>query len=283
MKNHTPIKVIMSPVNTASHSIFHSILTQLSNHIIIIVTSLFAALIGGLLTGYFSLRQVKIAQKNNLEIKRLEEEELINNFKRSIYQEIKTLSNLYYGDDNDEHNEAVGKIINKLENPSEDFVNYFKNVLNLLNEDIENKPTYPNISEKTYVAIYELFSKLPNFIFNYYYPISQNYFVVYEKNVQLIGKIKDDILGSTIIECYTMMKGLLDSFALNNGLVAKLENFQLALDKNKNVVDAKVILTTIKSLYDYSNKLKFTQQKLKGKIISDENSLLKLLENDLNN
>jgi hypothetical protein len=273
----------MSPVNTASHSIFHSILTQLSNHIIIIVTSLFAALIGGLLTGYFSLRQVKIAQKNNLEIKRLEEEELINNFKRSIYQEIKTLSNLYYGDDNDEHNEAVGKIINKLENPSEDFVNYFKNVLNLLNEDIENKPTYPNISEKTYVAIYELFSKLPNFIFNYYYPISQNYFVVYEKNVQLIGKIKDDILGSTIIECYTMMKGLLDSFALNNGLVAKLENFQLALDKNKNVVDAKVILTTIKSLYDYSNKLKFTQQKLKGKIISDENSLLKLLENDLNN
>ena len=76
MKNNIAIKAI---ANTANHSI----LVQLSNHIIVIITSFLAALIGGLVTGYFSIRQVKIAHQNNLEIKRLEDENIINNFAKA--------------------------------------------------------------------------------------------------------------------------------------------------------------------------------------------------------
>ena len=275
MKNHIVIKVI---ANTAHHSI----VAQLSDHVIVLFASIVAALIGGLVAGWFSIRQVKIAHQNNLEIKHLEEENIINSLKRGIYQEIKTIWNLYYGNDNDKQSEAVGKIIDELDNPSKEFEDYFKNVKILLNKDIERNQLLV-VSEETYKAIAGLIYDSPKFIFNYYYPVSQNYFIIYEQNAKLIGGIKDDNIRSLIIECYVLMKGLVDSFGLNNGLVSRLENTQLAFNKTHSKEDAKVVLALISSLYDYSNKLKSNQQKIKTKIIDSENSLFKLLERDFKN
>ena len=79
-------KIIEKPyiIKVITKTPVHSIWAQLYNHFIILITSLAAALIGGLVAGYFSIRQVKIAYRNNLEIKNLEEENLINSFKRGI-------------------------------------------------------------------------------------------------------------------------------------------------------------------------------------------------------
>ena len=76
------------------------------------------------------------------------------------------------------------------------------------------------------------------------------------------------------------MKGLVDSFGLNNALVSRLENAQLLFNKTHSKEDAKVVLSLIKSLYNYSNQLKSAQKKIKTKMIVSENSLLKLLERD---
>ncbi len=272
MKNNIAIKAI---ANTANHSI----LVQLSNHIIVIITSFLAALIGGLVTGYFSIRQVKIAHQNNLEIKRLEDENIINNLKRGIYQEIKTIWDSYYVKDNDKQSVSVGEIIDKLDNPSSDFENDIKNAETLLNKDIKENPLLI-VSIETYNEIAKLISESPRFVFNYYYPLSQNYFIIYEQNAKLIGGIKDYNLSSLIIECYVLMKGLVDSFGLNNALVSRLENAQLLFNKTHSKEDAKVVLSLIKSLYNYSNQLKSAQKKIKTKMIVSENSLLKLLERD---
>jgi hypothetical protein len=272
LKNNIAIKAI---ANTANHSI----LVQLSNHIIVIITSFLAALIGGLVTGYFSIRQVKIAHQNNLEIKRLEDENIINNLKRGIYQEIKTIWDSYYVKDNDKQSVSVGEIIDKLDNPSSDFENDIKNAETLLNKDIKENPLLI-VSIETYNEIAKLISESPRFVFNYYYPLSQNYFIIYEQNAKLIGGIKDYNLSSLIIECYVLMKGLVDSFGLNNALVSRLENAQLLFNKTHSKEDAKVVLSLIKSLYNYSNQLKSAQKKIKTKMIVSENSLLKLLERD---
>ena len=273
MKNPIVIKVI---ANTAHHSI----MAQLSDHVIVLFASIVAALIGGLVAGWFSIRQVKIAHQNNLEIKKLEEKNIIDNLKRGIYQEIKTIWDLHYTKGNDKQSISVGEIIDKLDNPSTDFENDINEAESLLNKDIMENPLLQIASIETNKNIAKLISELQHFVFNYYYPISQNYFIIYEQNAKLIGGIKDYNLRSLIIECYILMKGFVDSFRMNNAMLSRFENAQLLFNKTHDKEDARVILALIKSLYDYSNKLKFNQQKLKTKIIDGENSLLKLLERD---
>jgi hypothetical protein len=61
-----------------------------------------------------------------------------------------------------------------------------------------------------------------------YWPISQNYFNIYEGNSTLIGNIKNDDLRNLVILTYIQAKGLVDSFLMNNSLVQKQENYNLA-------------------------------------------------------
>ncbi len=51
------------------------------------------------------------------------------------------------------------------------------------------------------------------------YVITHDYFTVYHSNSFLIGKIKNNDLRKRIITTYTIAKGLIDSYKLNNELV----------------------------------------------------------------
>ncbi len=56
-----------------------------------------------------------------------------------------------------------------------------------------------------------------------YYEISQDYLSIYNNNADKIGLIPDDDLRREIIEGYTLMKGLIDSYKFNNFYNRELE------------------------------------------------------------
>ena len=83
------------------------------------------------------------------------------------------------------------------------------------------------------------------------YPLTQNYFIVYDSNASLIGKIEDDDLRELIVIAYTCAKGLIDSYKLNNDLVQKWGNLVLQYQLTNNPVfdqNAKALLV---GLTDY--------------------------------
>lgn len=264
-KKHYIIDLI---IKTPSHSIW----SQLSNHFIIILTGLVAAIIGGAITGYFSIIQVNKAHKNDLEIKELEEENLIDGVKQGIYQEVKILWDLFSGNSDNEQNESAGNILEKIDNPSNDFEKQLSNVQQLLNTGY--------MSAETITKIIELIKKLNMTSFSYYYPITQNYFIIFDQNAHLIGRIKDNEIRNAIIKGYEMMKGLADSFKFNNNLVNKFENTSYIFNKTATIQDANILISQINMLYKYSYKLKIAHERIKQEIIDGENSLLKLLEKD---
>ncbi|MHB1657674.1 MAG: hypothetical protein ACYCSZ_15065 [Burkholderiales bacterium] len=250
----------------------HSILSRLSDHFIIILTGLVSAIIGGAITGYFSIIQVNKAHKNDIEIKKLEEEKLISGVKQGIYQEVKILWDLSYGNSDNGQNESPGNILEKIDNPSDDFEKQFKNVQQLLNTG--------SMSAETFTKIIELTNKLSITSFSRYYPITQNYFIILDRNAHLIGRIEDNEIRNAIIKGYGMMKGLVDSFKFNNDLVNKFENMGHIFNKTRAVQDANVFIFRIDMLYKYLYKLKIAHERIKREVIEGENSLLKLLEKD---
>ena len=58
----------------------------------------------------------------------------------------------------------------------------------------------------------------------FYYPVVSDFFSVYNGNTFLIGRIPNNDLRKQIIRTYTLSKGMVDSFRLNNDLVYKFEH-----------------------------------------------------------
>jgi len=56
-----------------------------------------------------------------------------------------------------------------------------------------------------------------------YYPIVSDFFTVYNGNSSLIGRVPDHDLRKQIIKTYTLSKGMVDSFRMNNDLVSRYE------------------------------------------------------------
>lgn len=63
-------------------------------------------------------------------------------------------------------------------------------------------------------------------MFGYIYPVNQDYFTVYSNNADLIGSIENKNISNSIIKIYTMAKGLIDSFQLNNQMLEKVEEYE---------------------------------------------------------
>ena len=57
-----------------------------------------------------------------------------------------------------------------------------------------------------------------------YWPVTQEYFTVYNTNAFFIGRIQDHDLRKLIVSTYSKARGLIDSYRLNNDLVQKHEH-----------------------------------------------------------
>lgn len=63
--------------------------------------------------------------------------------------------------------------------------------------------------------------------FLFYYYATEDYFTIYTQNSFLIGQIPNDNLRKKIVAAYIKMKGLLDTYKTNNGLLEKYDYYHM--------------------------------------------------------
>ena len=63
----------------------------------------------------------------------------------------------------------------------------------------------------------------PNTPFALFFPVNNDYFTVFNGNAHLVGKIKDHDLRRSLVRTYVLAKGLVDTFRMNNHMLAELE------------------------------------------------------------
>ena len=52
-----------------------------------------------------------------------------------------------------------------------------------------------------------------------YYPLTQNYFIIYDSNASMIGRVRDPQLREAIVLTYNKCKKVVDGFKYNNELI----------------------------------------------------------------
>jgi len=73
-------------------------------------------------------------------------------------------------------------------------------------------------------------------IFGMFYPISHDYFTIYNANSGMIGKVPDSALRASIVRTYTLAKALLDTYLFNNKILEELQYMQLHFLETNNQV-----------------------------------------------
>lgn len=100
----------------------------------------------------------------------------------------------------------------------------------------------------------------------FYYPLVSDFFAVYNGNSFLIGRIPDNDLRKQIIKTYTMAKGMVDSFRLNNDLVGKFEFSNKVYEESHQEVHKKQAMAHYAELVDYAKTLKASHIDLKKEV-----------------
>ncbi len=100
----------------------------------------------------------------------------------------------------------------------------------------------------------------------FYYPLVSDYFSVYNGNTFLIGRIDNNDLRKQIIKTYTLLKGMVDSFRLNNDLVHKYEYSLKIYDETEKEIHKQHANGHYKLLIDYAKTLKETHKNIKQEI-----------------
>jgi hypothetical protein len=91
--------------------------------------------------------------------------------------------------------------------------------------------------------------------FTTFYPISQDYFTVYNGNAALIGQIPDDELRTGVVRAYLASKGLVDSHLFNNRLLDDYAYAQRIYRNNMNPQNKELLNDTFDELKGYSDAL----------------------------
>ncbi len=107
----------------------------------------------------------------------------------------------------------------------------------------------------------------------FYYPLVSDFFTIYNGNSFLIGRIKDNDLRKQIIKTYTLAKGMVDSFRLNNDLVSKWEFSEKLYAESQLDVHKNQAVAHYQSLIEYAKSLKESHKLLK----QETSSLLRAL------
>lgn len=91
---------------------------------------------------------------------------------------------------------------------------------------------------------------------NMYYPVTQEYFTVYNTNAFFIGRIEDHDLRKLIVSTYSQARGLIDSYRLNNDLVQKHEHSYWVFQETKNQIHQVSTAARHQALTEYAATLK---------------------------
>lgn len=174
------------------------------------LSAISGAVVGGGLTGFFTLLATKKSFDHQLIQTKESEERLVTAILQSIHDEIETLMERYQ--------EAMGAQIETL-------------------------------AEGEALA--------------FYYPLISDFFTVYNGNSSVIGRIRNNDLRKQIIKTYTLAKGLVDSYRLNNDLVAKWEFSEKLFAESQMQLHKEMAEANHAALVNYARALKEAHQKVK--------------------
>ena len=100
------------------------------------------------------------------------------------------------------------------------------------------------------------------------YPLVSDFFSVYNGNSFLIGRISNNDLRKKIIKTYTLAKGMVDSFRLNNDLVNKYEYAYFLYSESQSDVHKNQMSAHYQSLINYASTLKHAHNEFKKEVSS---------------
>jgi hypothetical protein len=94
-----------------------------------------------------------------------------------------------------------------------------------------------------------------------YYPLTQDYFTIYNANAAMIGRIKNPDLREAIVICYNKCKKVVDAFKYNNDLYIEYRNL---LNDDSSPRTDKMIAHKRQELVDYAVVIKEDHYELQG-------------------
>jgi hypothetical protein len=126
-----------------------------------------------------------------------------------------------------------------------------KSVLQAIHDEIE---TIYDRYQEAMGAHVESLGK--NEALNMYYPLVSDFFTIYNTNSLLLGRIPNNDLRKQIIKTYTLAKGIVDSFRLNNDFVAKHEYAHKLYNETRLDVHNHQATAHYQALIDYAAVIK---------------------------
>ncbi|HHH0266141.1 TPA: hypothetical protein ACPZMZ_001868 [Yersinia enterocolitica] len=108
-----------------------------------------------------------------------------------------------------------------------------------------------------------------------YYPLVSDFFTVYNGNSFLIGRIKDNDLRKSIIKTYTLAKGIVDSFRMNNDILQKYEHWSFVYAETKEDIHRERANAYYISLVKYADTLRNIHNDLKVNLKMTTRTLIK--------
>ncbi len=101
---------------------------------------------------------------------------------------------------------------------------------------------------------------------NIYYPVTQEYFTVYNTNAFFIDRIKDHDLRKLIVSTYCKARGLIDSYGLNNDFVGKHEHAYWLFQETKNQIHQAAAAGHYRAMVDYAATLRKGHAEMKKQV-----------------
>jgi hypothetical protein len=101
---------------------------------------------------------------------------------------------------------------------------------------------------------------------NMYWPLTQDYFTVYNMNAFQIGRIEDPDLRKLIVSTYTKARALIDSYRMNNDIVQKHEYAYWIWQETKSQVHGERATALLHNLVQYASGLKKRHADIKAQV-----------------
>lgn len=106
-----------------------------------------------------------------------------------------------------------------------------------------------------------------------FYPVISDFFTVYNANASLIGHIDDHDLRRALVRTYVLAKGLVDSFRMNNEMLAKYEYWNALVEETKLPVHQQKQAACHKALVEYAVLLKQSH----AEVVASQQDLMRML------